>query len=114
MKKLLLLSISVAFAINLQAQNNKVRKVPGLQENVATKMRLVESANIANNQRQYVKPVHTPGPVVSKTSAITSVTNKIACGNSFNVLGLLLSEGNSLTANQDLNTVLFTQRACSE
>ncbi|MEO5572165.1 MAG: T9SS type A sorting domain-containing protein [Bacteroidia bacterium] len=114
MKKLLLLSTCVTIAFSLQAQVNKLSKGSNLLENAKAKMRLEESSNLTNQHRNYVQPVHKTSTAAAKTSAITVVNNKIACGNSFNVFGLLLSEGNNLNANQDLNTVLFTHRTCSE
>lgn len=111
MKKLLLLSTGVAFALSVQAQSSRIIKMDN-SKSYLNRGQAIETPG-ANFQRSpYVRPVHTTG--IYHRTAGTPVAAKNACGNSANVLGSIVSKSNNVNANQDLGVVVFSHRACSE
>lgn len=113
MKKLLLFSSCVAFALSVQAQSNKIVKLTNTKDYLTKEKKAIESAGAVRQGSPYVRPVHSQSPIL-RTNAVTPVSSKNACGNSSNIFGSIIPESNNLNANQDLGVVMFSHRACSE
>jgi hypothetical protein len=103
MKKNLLLAIGIGFCFSSFAQT---QLVPKKQDRTNSKLNKQDAVNfsVIGLQKPYVN---------SNAGNSNRSANKTSFTGSRNAYGLIVTESNCLTANQQLNTVLFTHRISS-
>ena len=106
MKKLLLFSVLIAFAVSLNAQTRGAMK--GARKFTRNKVESVTQSPDPTTTSTFI-PVK-PANILGTTSRDLF---KIPIASSYNVYTLLVEECSALTYNEDLNTIMFTHRQCS-
>ncbi|MCK5840390.1 MAG: hypothetical protein KAG99_11110, partial [Bacteroidales bacterium] len=105
MKKLLLFSVLIVFAISLNAQSRSA--VKGERQFVRNKIESVkQSADPVTSTFRPFKPANVLG-------ATSRDLFKVPIASSYNPYSLLVEESTALTYNEDLNMVMFTARQCA-
>ncbi len=105
MKKLLLFSVLIAFAISLNAQTRGTTK--GERKFAGQKVESIkESADPVTSTFRPFKPANVLG-------ATSRDLFKVPFASSGNLYSLLVEQCTALTYNADLNTVMFTARQCA-
>jgi hypothetical protein len=106
-KELLFVGLAVTMGLTAIAQNSRqVMLAPEFKSALKAESKIdVDGPNSAT-----AKTLYTPRAIKSNTNARSAAVSRTKISSSQNMFTALVSESNCLTANQDLNTVMFTAR----